>query len=108
MKIYSIEETVIGRFGLDLKKIMIKHGITSITPMFSDMKICFGEDGNFIVTGCNFKTENGEFEPSKLTLDECLDKYNELIAVNEITGDDEFLKRSEELMKFIENKFGEV
>jgi hypothetical protein len=59
MKIYKSEETLLGRFGEDLKKLMIKYQIRSITPLCNDMTIEM-QDDIFIMYGCNIQTNKNE------------------------------------------------
>jgi hypothetical protein len=55
VRIYKLEETKIGKFGLELKELMIKHEIESITPLHNEMEISVSESGQMVITGVNFK-----------------------------------------------------
>ena len=66
IKIQRADTTIIGQFGLELKKLMMKYDIQSMTPAFDDMEISIGDKKEMKIVGVNFQTGIGQKKKNNL------------------------------------------
>ena len=100
-------EKAIVEFAKDLQKIMVKHGVYRMR-MSSYGAIELTKDGGIKVDRVDFYRHEDTMEVGHLSLDECLDKHNQLIHAGDVTQDMGFYREAEELMAYIKRRFWEV
>ena len=99
-------EKMMVAFADDLRKIMIKHGLNKISGTYGS-NITLDQNG-ISLTRIDFLFKEDSLEVGHLSLDECLDLYNQKVHAWEVTKENEFASEAMEIMSYIKRRFKEI